>query len=275
MKKIFSIIFNIWLTIFSIIKKHPVVLLPFLYMILFDFLLLIIVFLFPQPPVSIVLAPIVKTFWGEKFLHYPMNLLFLPQFFTYARNFVGIFANLFFTGIIICFINLAYENKTLNWWTSTLKVIKKYLRIFLLWLIVLAVVYVLTKTAKTVPFLKQSSYKIQFGIEFFINIFVQTVFLFAIPAIILENKKVYSSIVFSFKMFQQNPVTSFFIVFIPGLLFVPLGYIFAKIPFLIDKTYPEIVLYAMVFRIIVINFIDFLITSSATIFLSMKILKHL
>ena len=64
---------------FYIFKKYPRTALPLLIMGILDFVALYLLYLAPQRPVSVLLAPPVRAFWGEQFLHYPMNLFLLPK----------------------------------------------------------------------------------------------------------------------------------------------------------------------------------------------------
>ena len=68
-----------------LIKKYPNVIIPFAVMGVLDFITLYILYLAPQRPVSIALAPPIRAFWGEQFLHYPMNILLLPKLYNYAH----------------------------------------------------------------------------------------------------------------------------------------------------------------------------------------------
>ena len=71
-------------------KTYPVILVPFLIFTLIDLCGLIFVFLIPRAPLYALLGPIVRTFWGEQFLHYPANFLLLPKLASLSRTILSV-----------------------------------------------------------------------------------------------------------------------------------------------------------------------------------------
>lgn len=270
----------IWSKVFSLLKQYPVIVAPFLYIAVFDIIMLTILFLVPRQPFSVVLAPIIKSFWGERFLHYPANFLLLPKLLTYARNGAGFIIGVFFTGIAVSLINQANRKINPNWLLGLHKTVKRYFRLVILWGITVGVLFIIIKITGylrnvyivILPILH--SRKLIFGIEFMLSMIVQMLFVFAIPAVIVENRKIFSALVRSFALFKNHAVTVFLLVFIPGLLLIPISYLQAKIPFFIENIFPEAVLYVLVIRIGAVTFIDIIITASATVLLLMNRAKE-
>jgi hypothetical protein len=64
-------ILSLWKKVTGTFKRYPAIMMPFGCIALFEILGLIILFLAPRPPFSSVLAPVIRAFWGEQFLHYP------------------------------------------------------------------------------------------------------------------------------------------------------------------------------------------------------------
>jgi hypothetical protein len=250
----------------AICKRYPVIAVPFVVIAAVDVVTLTALFLAPRPPVSIALAPIIRAFWGEKFLHYPVNFLLLPQLFNYGRNILSFIVGITFTGIATALIMQAYQNAEPKWWFCIQKALKKYLRLVVVWGITFGMTVLVVRALNSFSNLF-SSYRILMGLEFGASIIVQMVFVFAVPAVIIENKKISASLVRSLALVKNYPITAFIFVLIPSLLFIPITYLHLKLPSLMERLVPEVVLYALVIRIITINIIDFFITSSASIVL--------
>ena len=58
---------------------HPVILFPFVTIAFIQMLILEVLYFAPRFPLSVFFNPIVKTLWGEKFVHYPHNFVVLPS----------------------------------------------------------------------------------------------------------------------------------------------------------------------------------------------------
>jgi len=75
---------------------NPVILIPFLSIAFVQLLALEILYFAPRYPLAAFFNPIVQTLWGERFVHYPNNLLILPKLFQNVQVFVYIFISSFF-----------------------------------------------------------------------------------------------------------------------------------------------------------------------------------
>src|SRR3990167_8068562 len=78
---------------------HPVILIPFLTLAFIQLLILEILFFFPRYPLSVFFNPIVRTLWGEGFVHFPNNYLILPKLFQNAQVFIYIFVSSYLISI--------------------------------------------------------------------------------------------------------------------------------------------------------------------------------
>ena len=59
----------------SLLRETPTVLLLFVFLGFLDFCALLLLFFSHSKPVSIMFAPIIRAYWGGRFLHYPDNFL--------------------------------------------------------------------------------------------------------------------------------------------------------------------------------------------------------
>ena len=259
----------IWKKLAETVRRYPAILGPFILVALIDVLILMAAFLAPQRPLSMVMAPIVRAFWGERFLHYPANFLVLPEVFNRIRNIFSFITGVFLAGIAVSMISQAYSDKKPEWWMGIKKSAKKYLRMVIVWGIIFVCVMAVSRVSVYLMRVTGSR-RIGLGLDFSASVIIQMIFVFAIPSIIIENRKVLFSLFRSVALFKRYPLTTFLIVLIPGLLFIPFTVLHLRLPVLMDRLVPEVVLYALFLRIFMLSFIDIIITSSAAILL----LKH-
>jgi hypothetical protein len=259
-------IFSTWKKLAYLLRKYPSILTPFLWIIGFEAILLTILFLAPRYPLSILLAPPIRAFWGEKYLHYPLNFLLLPQLFEVSRNTMSFIIGVFLSAIAVSFVSTAEQGQQTDWWTSIKIVTKRYFRLVFVWAITLGTLFFIVKVLKfAYPVI--NSKPLFFTVEFFVTMLVQMFFVFSIPAVVLENKKVYAAIWRSIGLFRSYFFETLIFVLLPGLLLIPVSYLLMKMPYIMAKTFPEIALYILGSKIVIVDSIDFIITASATLFL--------
>jgi hypothetical protein len=244
------------------LRQYPVIIVPFLLMGFFDLVLLAVLYFASKPPVLNAMEPFIRTFWGEKYLHYPANLLLLPEIFGYGKNALMFVTGLIASGLTLAMILQISNNMEPNWKICASKTFKKYLSMFFIWALVMTIDAIIIKTLGNFDIVFNSS-KNMFIAEFFAGITAQTIFVFSIPAIIIENKKIVLSIKRTLYLVKTYPFISLAIIILPSMLLVPLYYIHFKMTYLFGALFPEVVLLALILRIIITTVVDFVITSSA------------
>ncbi len=261
-----KMLFSVWKKLIALTRLYPVIVVPFIIAAVIDAVVLIVLFLAPRPPLSMVIAPVIRAFWGEQYVHYPFNFFILPELFNYARTALSFFTGVILTAVCMAFIAQSYDGTKPQWGFGIRKAVQRYIRLFIVWGIILAVILVSLKIAGSFVPTGLSGAR-AFLMQFIVSIFFQTLFIFAIPSIIIENRKVFPSIGRSLNLCRRHPLASLLIVGVPGLLFIPLTYVDSRLSVLIERTAPDIVLYTLFGRIIVIGIIDFVVSSSAAVML--------
>lgn len=247
-------------------RKYPEILVPFAVSGIFDIFLLFILYLAPQPHVLDVLGPVIRYFWGEEFLHYPLNFVLLPKLHDHARNITGFVVGVLLTGAAVSMISQAYSNVKPDFIAGLQKAAGKYGRLAIIWGMLLVCVFFSLRILRfVIPYF--DSFGMLITAEFLLYVFIQLVFIYTIPSIILENRKIYASFLRSARLIRGYPVESLFIVSIPGLLLIPLGYVEIKMPRIMQEVYPEMMLYLLFAKIAVVTAIDLFVTASATVML--------
>lgn len=273
-KKIFPLLKSSINTILS----NRIIFLPYISILFIQLLVVEILYFSNRFPLVAFFGPIVRTIWKESFLHYPLNLLLLPEMFQKLQIPLFIFMNSFFVAAsigIIASLNNAKKVNIKNIYQDTLKayvylVIAAVLSTGLLLLLfkLYGLVYhraeIIRSTSGIFYIIKRI---VMEGAPYFSlmgSVFVTTLFAFVAPLIMIEKKKIFAAIFINFKMVFKYFWTVLGIVFIPAFLFIVVLLLRNNLPG--DLPFPEIRLWTLVGSIIVMVVIDAIINTSITTF---------
>jgi hypothetical protein len=258
-------------------KKHPAVLIPFLVFAFADFASLIILFLAPRMPLRLVFGPIIRTFWGEVFLHYPVNFLLLVKLASLTRMVLSVVLGSLLTGMAIFIVSDIHTKKQLNLKKSFASALKQYLSFFVIVFIIVVIFYFTLKLFnfglgkyfisghRRLLFLGPRIWMgpILMTINFITGALLQSLFVYAIPVLVIEKEKLKKAIMRSFVLFKKLFLPTFSLVCLPMLLYIPISVLNQNGVVLIEKVYPEIILGVLTLGIIVNSLvIDALVTVS-------------
>ncbi len=273
-----SSVIKVYKTTFQSLKANPVLLIPFAIFALIEFVALIVIFLAPRMPFKLLLGPVIKTFWGEGFLHYPANFILLPKLMALDRMFLSVIFSSLLTGMAVAIIFDIFNKKSLNLKTAFKSALKNYISLLFIVFILILLYYLITKftgigLAKyflaghtRLLFLGARAWfgPILLAINFVFGILIQAAFVYAIPVLIIENKTLFKSIIRSFGLFKKLFFPTFILLSIPMLICIPIIIMQNNSVFLIDKLFPEFILLVSIFGIIVNALIDLIVTTSCT-----------
>jgi hypothetical protein len=272
---------SVWKSSLTLLLSQPSILLPFIFVALTEILTLLFLYLAPRYPVSILLAPPIRRFFGETYLHYPFDLVLLPRLF---RNFeipIILFVGSLMTGVMVSMIdkfvkeekgnsNLALETKTL---------FPKYLHFFILTLFS----YLIMKVAllggnymakylhiflKSIKHLGPSFIWSLFflAMNLVLAIFSEMVFVYSIPAVIIEKKSLFKAMRRSLGLVRKYFMTTLILVFIPiGINFFTI-LLENYTTILMDKIIPEISLLILLVSIFTSFLVNSAIVLTSTVF---------
>ena len=271
-KEISKTVLDTWKITFSTLKNTPGLVTPFLIAGLVDFLILALIYLAPRPPLSALLAPPIRVFWGERFLHYPFNLLLIPRLFNYGHIISTAFIGVLMTGAAIGMLKEASGGLKPNILFNLIKSLRLYLRLLVIWLVMFGLATLAFRGLPLILQLKQpAARQLAFYASFLISIFMQSVFIYAIPAVIIEEKKTWPAIKRSVSFSGGIFLPTFFLLALPMLFYIPLLMLQGRLPDLINRFFPEIVLVILGLSIIVSVITDCLVTcSTAILFLNQR-----
>jgi len=260
------------------VKNAPAIFIPFIIFAIIEFIALICIYLAPRMPLRLILGPPIRTFWGEGFLHYPLNFLLIPKLMSLSRMFLSIIFSSVLTGMAVVIISDIYNKKHLNLETAFKSALKKYISLFSIVFILILLYYGLIKIVNTglakyfiaghtrLLFLGVRAWlgPILFVINFILGVLIQSAFIYAIPTLIIENEKLPKSITRSFALFKKLFVPTLILVGLPILFYIPIVIIQGNSTILMNKLFPEFILWVAILGIIVNALIDLVITTSCT-----------
>lgn len=263
---------------FTSLKKHPQTLQPLVLISFLNLLALEILYFAPRYPLSIVFDPFIRRIWGEKFLHYPMDLVLLPKTFYYAQILIGLFiSNVLFA--TIAYMLAAYNNEErVNFSQALRKCLGSYIHIVTTSVIALGL---FIGASWLYGFVIASADKIQAaeGFMFFVknavilgapyaqlvfDIFISILLMYVIPIIVIEKKKVFQAAAANCKVLLGSFWMSAVLVVIPTLFYFPILIMRNNIGFLADITMPGIQVIVIAIGILASTAINGIILAAAT-----------
>ena len=251
----------------SALSKDHRIYLPFLIFAVVELLSLVFMYLAPRMPLKAVMGPIITTFWGDRFLHYPQNFFLLPKLALLARTVLSIFLGSLLTGAAVAYL---YKKQFMT-------AFRKYTDLLIIVFVLTATYYVVYKvmTLLMVHYFSAGHAKLLFGradlwlgpirdlLNQLLALVLQSLFAYAIPVLILTDKKFFGAIVASFKFSVRHAILTLFFVGLPMLIAVPLIILNYNGPLLMLTFFPEIIFWLGVLGIVVNSLlIDPMITLS-------------
>jgi hypothetical protein len=242
---VFAKFTNSYGTVISAVKNNPKIYLPFLIFAGLELISFIILYLAPRVPLRAILGPIITTFWGDEFLHYPKNFLLLPKLAAYARMNLSILFGSLLTGMAVAYL---YK-------IPLAKALRKYGNMLIIIFILTATYYALCKLMAMllVKYFSSGHPKLLFlgsklwlgpGLNLFnqvLALILQSLLVYAIPVLLTTNVKFIGAIIGSVRFFVRNSFLTLLLVGLPMLIAVPLIFLNYNGPYLMAKIAPEII----------------------------------
>lgn len=267
----------------EVFQAKPIIVLPFFITGIADTLLLTLLYLAPRPPLSAILAPPIRVFWGEQYLHYPTNFGLLPTLFYYGHVGVVAFVGVFMTALAIQWIKAACERRKICLARSFLTAGQCYLTLLLVFLLMYGVGNLALKLSaqglalKGVSQLLNGLHLGKAGVDllilvwsFVLGILVQSLFVYAFPAAAIEGKRMFKALKRNFQFFRKYGLLTIGLVALPTLLYISVVVLRLHLPQLIKFFAPEMVLVVLGVGIVMTFLIDVIATSSTTVLFLMK-----
>lgn len=264
----------------SILKATPIIFLPFIIFFILESLALIIASFYSVEPLRTIFGPLVRTFWGEQFLHYPINFMLLPTLANTSRMILAVIFGSLLSGVAVLITADIYSKKNPLFRRSLKNTLKKYAALIFVILVLTILMYYVLKIVDIVwlkhifaPHPKLAKFfggfwigTILIGIKFLLSALIQAAFIYAIPIIMIQEKKPIKAILESFKLFGRYQRTTFLLIFLPMLIYLPIMVLNFNNAFLIETIFPEFIIIVTLLGAIVNSLIiDPLVTVSTAI----------
>jgi hypothetical protein len=248
--------------------QNPQILKPYIFLIFFQLLVLEILYFSIRFPLKTFFGPMIGKIWNEAFLHYPFNFSLLPKMFQYTEFPIYIFVTSFIIGMAISALHKLNNGEEVNEKTLLKESFRHYVHIIVAAVISFLVVMALFKLYGLVydralmirstagKFFLIKVILVQ-GAPYFnllLSIFGTVLFAYVIPIIIIENKKIFSALFLNFKNLMASFWFTFWIVFIPSLMFVPV--LLLRNTTFLERLWPELNVVMLIATIFVMVFID-------------------
>jgi hypothetical protein len=235
-------------------------LLPFIIFAGIEAVVLTLIYLAPQAPFNAVLAPPIKTFKGEMFLHYPANFLIIPELSSFFRSILTVLIGSLLAGSAALMIAQVFQKKTVVFASSFAESAKKYFQLFVIILLAVVILHYSYKGFRKPGLLP-------LFINVIIMLVVQALFVYAVPFLIIGKEKLFKAIWRSIVFFSRNIWQTLLIVTLPFLFYIPIIILQYNTAYLIDNVFPESVLAVAYLSIVISSLIvDVLVTVSATLY---------
>ncbi|MBN2483170.1 MAG: hypothetical protein JXD21_03055 [Candidatus Omnitrophica bacterium] len=261
------VVFKTWRDTWRIIRKQPVVFLPFIISGAVSLLVLYILFLAPQRPIAYLLAPPIRAIAGEKFLHYPFNFVLLPNLFRLGDLAVSAFLGMLMSAVSVGMVADVYSRRTPSFLISLIVGFKRYFALVLLWIISFGIIAVVMKFLPHLFNLQARLGKSAFvAVSLCVSIVVQSLFVYMLPILIIDRKKLWGAFLENIRMLLSRLVPTVILVALPSLLYVPMLILKSYASLFARTGFPESVLIILAVGVIAALVIDYWITISITVY---------
>lgn len=277
-KEKFGIVGSIWAMTFRTLRRHPVIIVPFLIVALLEVAVLILSYLAPRPPLSAILAPPIRALFhypfgstgsGEAFLHYPINFLLLPRLLYFGQVIIGATVGTLMTALAVRMISQTNEGVSPSWGINLRDAIFRYFTLLILWGLIFSLETAVSRGLPRVfskPSLRQVIYYTSLGIV----VLVETFFAYGVAAIMLENQRTWRAIVRTLSIAKSIFLPTFILVLAPLIFQILLVLLRGKIPQLMMRFFPEITLFVLGLSIMVGFITDCILRTSTVVLFLVK-----
>ncbi len=254
---------------------YPLVVLAFIQLLCLELL-----YFSPRFPLAAFFGPIIRNIWGEKYLHYPLNLVLLPKLFYYAQLVIYLFVGSFLLAVLSRLV-VTYNNegkvdvrKALRscWPLYVHVLLATFLTFGIFHLLSMAYGMIIQRafeirsTAGIFFWIKQLVIQGAPYVQFIASILVTTLFVYVVPIIMVHQKKIASALIENFKVLGSSMWLSLVIVLIPSLFYIPILILRNHVGFLASLSGPEIQILVIVLSAIITIAVNAFIMAAATIF---------
>ncbi|MFH1359976.1 MAG: hypothetical protein ABIJ41_02945 [Candidatus Omnitrophota bacterium] len=217
------------------IMRHPLILYPLCISVFIQLLILEILYFAPRWPLSLFFGPIIRRLYNEAYLHYPFNFQLVPKLFFYAQIPLYFLITAYLSAMTVSMIASIRNEKTISLRSAFRKTRSSYIHIVIAAILTFLTIFPLLKGYELI-FERALRIKSETGVFFImrsivvygrpyfnllIDVIVTTLYIFVIPAIVIDKLKIHRAFTENFKILSRSFFFMLGIVLIPGLIYVP------------------------------------------------------
>lgn len=248
--------YDVWTDVVVLLRAHPSVAVPFFLWGIADLVLLLGVVVLPGSLV----VPLHGIFYDTA------RLFLASRFFSFARDIAGLLAGVVCIGTAVAMMAQALDGKRPAWSTGVRKVARRYTRYVAAGGLTLLATIVVVRLAGAVA-VPGSAGTVAGVLGFCAAAVTQMLFVYAFPAIVIENRKVNAALRRSVGLFNRYRLATTLLVGVPYALAAPFAFVSYDLDALAQRFSPSAVLYLLVFRALGLAMINCFVTASATVLL--------
>ncbi|MCA9404612.1 MAG: hypothetical protein KC897_12565, partial [Candidatus Omnitrophica bacterium] len=261
----------------TLFSNGPIIF-PYLVILFVQFLLLEILYFYPQWPLNQFFDPLVSKLESPMFMHYPLNLALLQKMYFQAYIPVYIFFSSFFVCVAIAAIKDINEDQKPNVRQIMVRMLPFYLYIIVTAVLIYAFSYLFSESFGMIesradqirstagPFFWLKQTILQGGPYFrlLLNVVAVTLFAYVFPLIAIERRNLFVALLENIKYVITAPIKTFMIVLLPTVVFAVVLLARKHVPF--EGEFPEMRAIMIAFSILVMVIIDAVVYTSLTMF---------
>lgn len=264
---------KVWKDSLSLLRKHYILLAPFLLTAIAQVVVLYVLYILPRRPLVGILGPPVRAFFGELYLHYPHHIFLLPKLFYYARLCLGASVGILMTGMAIGMLWEANGGKKIRIVGNFAVALRRSLSLLAIWLTVFIISFVFNRLIQKITSGMQPSIALS-CLQYIVAIIPQILFVYAMPSVIIEKNRFFKSIMRSFAVFKKFFGLTVILIFVPALLYIVTIILNYNAPAFINSFSPEFLIVLLSIEIVFSFIIDvFATVPPVLVFLKQKELK--
>lgn len=232
---------------------------PFLVTALVEAGLLFALWLAPQPPLSKLLAPPIRYFFGERVLHYPAHLWFLYHAMKHTHIIASTIVGAFLTGVACAMVRQARTDQTISLREALVSKEVPYGRVTCLWLLTWGIATGITEGALHVLPTKTVW---MFSLVVAITVLLQTLFVYTIPAAVFERVSWWRTLVRAVSETIRHPLSTLLLVILPTSFIILFAVLVpeARVAHWMEQQAPEIAIAFVAARLLVWTVTDAVLT---------------
>jgi len=231
---------------------------PFLLVALLETCFLVLIWLAPQAPFSVVLAPPIRFFFGDRILHYPAHLWFLYHAMKYTNLVTSVLLGAFFSGVACVMVQQAHEGQPMSFRDALVSGQVRYARVAWLWLLTWGIARGVMQGFSHVGPKTVAMAWTAIGL----TVVLQALLVYAIPAAVFNRAPWWKALFQGLREAIRYPLSTLGAVILPTAAVIAFAVAFpsGRVGYLMQTMAPEIAVAFVVGRLLLWTVADTLLT---------------